>query len=191
MHQQVIFLLDVRDASRRALDKKYLHPRPSGDQWSTIIFPKEDPSDEDFLLWKEALLQIRALGGRLHLGAYQQIGHKIWHWIYNINTLTLFHCHKQGVDLWESALGEGTSIRRANRYVCTEENTAVEPRGCPSTTAGTGAGIQKIISTTVLPPPPQGAHNVPEGPRRVGKHVDVGGAQDIRGWRMDDRGNQR
>ena len=25
-------------------------------------------------LWKEALLQIRALGGRLHLGAYQQIG---------------------------------------------------------------------------------------------------------------------
>jgi len=78
MHQQVIFLSDVRDASGRALDKKYLHPRPHGDQWSTLSFPKEDSSDEDFLLWKEALLQIRALEGRLHLDAYQRIGHKIW-----------------------------------------------------------------------------------------------------------------
>jgi hypothetical protein len=32
MHQQVIFLSDVRDTSGRALDKKYLHPRPYGDQ---------------------------------------------------------------------------------------------------------------------------------------------------------------
>ena len=39
--------------------------------------------------------------------------------------------------------------------------------------------------------PAQGAHNVPGGPQGVGKHVDAGGAQDIRGWRMDDRGNQR
>jgi len=66
MHQQVIFLSDVRDASGRALDKKYRHPRPYGNQWSTLSFPKEDPSDEVFLLWKEALLQIRALGGRLN-----------------------------------------------------------------------------------------------------------------------------
>jgi hypothetical protein len=155
MHQQVIFLSDVRDTSGRALYKKYFHQKPYGDQWSTLSFPKEDPSDEDFLLWKEALLQIRALGGRLQLGAYQRIGHKIWQWIYDIETLTLFHCHKQGVDLWKLALGEGTSIQRANRYVCTEDNTAVEPRGCPSTTAGTGAGMQKIISTTVLPALPR------------------------------------
>ena len=75
-----------------------------------LSFPKEDPSDKGFLLWKEALLQIRALWGRLQLGTYQWIGHKIWQWIYDIETLTLFHCHKQGVDLWEPALGEGTSI---------------------------------------------------------------------------------
>ena len=52
-------------------------------------------------------------------------------------------------------LGEGTSFRRANRHVCMEENTVVEPRGCPSTTTGTGARMRKIISTTVLPPPPR------------------------------------
>jgi len=143
MHQQVIFLSDVRDVSGRALDKKYLHPRPYGNQWSMLSFPKGDPSDEDFLLWKEALLQIRALGGRLQLGVYQRIRHKIWQWIYDIKTLPLFHCHKQGVDLWEPALGEGTSIQRANRYVCTDENTAVKPRGCPSTTTGTRAECEK------------------------------------------------
>jgi hypothetical protein len=36
-----------------------------------------------------------------------------------------------------------------------EENTVVEPRGCPSTTTGTGARMQKNISTTELPPPPR------------------------------------
>jgi hypothetical protein len=156
MHQQVIFLSDVCNASERALDKKYLHERPYHDQWSTLSFSKENPSNDDFCLWKEALPQIRALGGRLHLGPYKRAGHKIWEWVYDIETLTLFHCRKQGVDLWELALGDnGISIRRVNRYVCTEENTTVAPRGCPSTTRGTGARMRKVISTTVLPPPPR------------------------------------
>ena len=77
MHQQVIFLSDVCDSSRRALDKKYLNERPQHDQWFTLSFPKENPSDNDFCLWKEALPQIRALGGRLHLGPYKRAGHKI------------------------------------------------------------------------------------------------------------------
>jgi hypothetical protein len=42
-----------------------------------------------------------------------------------------------------------------SKFYFLEENTAVEPRGCPSTTAGTGAGMRKIISTTVPPPPPR------------------------------------
>ena len=44
------------------------------------------------------------------------------------------------------------SIHRANGYECTEKNMAVAPRGCPSTTRGTGAGMRKVISATVLPP---------------------------------------
>ena len=68
LHQQVIFLSDIMDASGRAIDSKYLEERPWNEQWSSLIFPKERPSDKDFLLWKAALPQIRALGGRLHIG---------------------------------------------------------------------------------------------------------------------------
>jgi hypothetical protein len=50
IHQQVIFLLDVMDASERALEKKYQYRRPTSKQWTTLIFPKEDPSRSDFHL---------------------------------------------------------------------------------------------------------------------------------------------
>ncbi len=61
IHQQVIFLSDVIDASGRALEKKYQYRRPTSKQWTTLIFPKEDPSCSDFRLWRKALPQIQAL----------------------------------------------------------------------------------------------------------------------------------
>jgi hypothetical protein len=67
MHQQVIFLSDVRDASGRALDKKYLHPRPYGNQWSTLSFPKEDPSDGTFFYGKKHFSKSEHLGGDSNL----------------------------------------------------------------------------------------------------------------------------
>jgi hypothetical protein len=57
LHQQVIFLLDVREASGRALDKKYLHPRPSGDQWSTISFPKKIHLTRTFVYGKKHFIK--------------------------------------------------------------------------------------------------------------------------------------
>ena len=41
MHQQVIFLSDVRDASGRALDKKYLHPSLLAINGLQFHFPKK------------------------------------------------------------------------------------------------------------------------------------------------------
>ncbi len=78
LHQQVLYLSDVMDASGRALDWKYLHPLPRGEAWFTLVFPLECPALRDFRLWREALRQIRALGGRLHLGRYTRPGHKVW-----------------------------------------------------------------------------------------------------------------
>jgi hypothetical protein len=68
LHQQVIFLSDVMDARGRVIDSMYLDKCPWNEQWSSVIFPKESPSDIDFRLWRAALPQIRALGGRLHIG---------------------------------------------------------------------------------------------------------------------------
>ncbi len=105
LYQQVIFLSDVMDASGRAIKSKYLDKRPYNEQWSSLIFPKEMPSDSDFRLWKAALPQIRALGGRLHIGQHLRQGHKIRPWKYNIKSLQLFYLKENGVDLYKPALG--------------------------------------------------------------------------------------
>jgi hypothetical protein len=130
------------DASGRAIERKYLNARPWNEQWSSLIFPKERPSDGDFRLWNKAILQIRALGGRLHIGRHQREGHTIWPWKYDIKSLQLIHIKENGVDLYKPALGEGARTR-ANRYVCTEEGTGVAPRGGPCTIGEADGGVIK------------------------------------------------
>jgi hypothetical protein len=145
------------DASVRAIESKYLEEWPWNERWSCLIFPKEMPSDSDFRLWNEALLQIRALGGRLHIGGHLMQGHKAWPWKYDIESLQLFHIKEDSVDLYKLALGEGARTR-ANRYVCTDERTGVVPRGGPCIIGeAAGKGIFKIISFTDNPPPTEPA----------------------------------
>ena len=59
LHQQVVFLSDVMDASGRRLDE-YLKKRPAGEKWSSLTFPVEQPPRAFFNMWKEALLAITA-----------------------------------------------------------------------------------------------------------------------------------
>ena len=151
LHQQVIFLSDVMDASGRAMDSKYLEERPWNEKWSSLIFPKERPSASDFRLWREALPQIRALGGRLHIGRHLREGHKTWAWRYDIESSQLFHINENRIDLYEPELGDGARTR-ANRYICTAEATGVAPRGGPCTIRRAGEGIISIISFTDNPP---------------------------------------
>ena len=103
LHQQDIFLSDVKSASGRAIELKYLEEWPWNERWSNLIFPKEMSSDSDFRLWNEALLQIRALGGRVHIGGHLRQGHKVWPRKYDIKSLQLFRIKEDGVDLYEPA----------------------------------------------------------------------------------------
>jgi len=95
LHQQVIFLSDVMSASGRAIELKYLEDWPWKERWSN--------PDSNFRLWNEALLQIRALGGRLHIGGHLRQGHKVWPRKYDIKSLQLFHIKEDGVDLYKPA----------------------------------------------------------------------------------------
>ena len=58
VHQEVLFLLDVMDASCRATNRKYLDPRPIGEAWSSLTFSIKQPPTQDFRLWKTATPQI-------------------------------------------------------------------------------------------------------------------------------------
>jgi hypothetical protein len=58
VHQEVLFLSDVMDASGRALDRKFLQQRPWEESWSNLSFPIKQPPLKDFKLWRMAIPQI-------------------------------------------------------------------------------------------------------------------------------------
>ncbi len=58
IHQEVLFLSDIMDASSRALDRKYLRQWALDETWSTLSFPIKQPPPKDFKLWQMAILQI-------------------------------------------------------------------------------------------------------------------------------------
>jgi hypothetical protein len=115
LYQQIIFLLDVMDASGRAIESKYLDERPHNEQWSSLIFPKEMPLRSNFRLWKEAIPQIRAIGSRLHIGLHLRQGHKIWPWKYDIESLQLFHLKGDSADLYEGRSKNESKLLRLHR----------------------------------------------------------------------------
>jgi hypothetical protein len=65
-HQQVLFILDVFDASGRALDRRYLTRRPMDVAWSTLLFPRESPPNQDIHLWQQALHLLAPQGRAAH-----------------------------------------------------------------------------------------------------------------------------
>jgi hypothetical protein len=58
IHQEVLFLSNVMDASGRGLDRKYLRQWAWDETWSTLSFPIELPPPKDFKLWQMAIPQI-------------------------------------------------------------------------------------------------------------------------------------
>jgi hypothetical protein len=151
IHWEVLILLDVIDASSWAINRKYLDPKPMDESWSSLSFLIEQPATQDFKLWKAAIPQIRALGGRLRLRDYKEQGHKIWAWQYDLETSTLYHCKGDLVDIYEPSGFPGACIR-ANRYSRTQLDQQVTPSGGPCTVEAAGLGIYKIILYTTRPP---------------------------------------
>ena len=139
------------DASGRALDCKYLWPRPTLESWSNLVFPLEQPTPGNFRIWREALPRIRAPGGRLHLGKYICLGHKTWEWRYNLEGSKLYHCHGALVDIYEPSPFPGASTR-ANRYLRTRVDQATVPQGGFCMMEEAGLGLYKIMSCTKIPP---------------------------------------
>ncbi len=48
VHQEVLFLSNIMDASSRALDRKYLQQISWEESWSNLSFPTKQPSPKDF-----------------------------------------------------------------------------------------------------------------------------------------------
>ena len=79
MHQQVLFKSDVLCAGGRYLEKKYLDLRLLDETWSSLMFPREDPTNVDVDLWQEALDQLAPCGRvRRRVGRFVCKPHRVW-----------------------------------------------------------------------------------------------------------------
>ena len=54
-HMQLILLSDILSTPGKILYGKYLVQLKTDEKWSKLIFPKEQPPNKDFTLWKTAI----------------------------------------------------------------------------------------------------------------------------------------
>jgi hypothetical protein len=100
-HQQVLFLSDILDAGGRAIDKPYLERRIPTANWSTLIFPLEQPPRRDLSLWQQALYSL-APRGRVdrRIDGFLTKGHKIWEWRYDEEAQRVYHLKGNVMDIY-------------------------------------------------------------------------------------------
>jgi hypothetical protein len=112
IHQQVLFVSDILDASRKCIDRRYLNRRDQDEQWLTITFPNEKPPQRDFRLWREILLSMAPRGRAQHrLRRFIRNSHKIWEWRYNSVDNTVRHLKRETMDIYTPTTVRGYANR--------------------------------------------------------------------------------
>jgi hypothetical protein len=81
---QVIFLSDVLTASGGKVCIDILSRRPKGEAWSTMRWPREQPTASDMRLWHNAMEEIcPSRGGMPKVGDFTGNMHRVWRWFWN------------------------------------------------------------------------------------------------------------
>ena len=103
IHMQELFLSGILSASGKILDGKYLVRHKTYDKCSKLKFPKEQPHNKDFTLWKAAIKQVVPARGIMNqLGNLTQYGHKIWKWRHNEDNSRLLHYIEGAMDIYKA-----------------------------------------------------------------------------------------
>jgi hypothetical protein len=100
IHMQILFLLDVPTVSGNKIDEAVLQPRQPTERASMLNWLREEPTEADMMLWKEALEDICPSRHRLNcLGEFVAKSHRIqeWRWCALSNKLLRYH---QGTPKW-------------------------------------------------------------------------------------------
>ena len=110
-HQQVLFLSDILDAGRQAIDKHYLEQQNQTANWSTLIFLLEQPPQRDLTLRRQVLYSLappRRVDRRI--GSFLTKGHNIWEWQYDEEAKRVYHLKGNAMDIYTpSAHGSHTA----------------------------------------------------------------------------------
>jgi hypothetical protein len=144
-HQQVLFLLDIFDASGQALDQRYLSRRSTDKAWSTLLFPRESPPYRDIHLWQQALRLLAPQGRVSHrLGRFTEKGHKIWEWQLDPECNQLYKTHGSTMDMYLPSNTDDCT-RRTNRWSCAQRDVPRVDRSTVCTVSDNGSGDVSII----------------------------------------------
>jgi hypothetical protein len=116
VHLQLIFLSNILSALGLRIDPMVLQRQATGKFDSSMRWPKEEPKDLDFLLWREAVEDICPSWLQVHsVGKYVEEMHQIhpWRWSQEFNTLLHTAQGSNTMDIYSN------TIRKLNRYTKT------------------------------------------------------------------------
>ena len=116
-YQQVIFLSDILDTGGRAINIKYEWRHPQDKSWSTVVFPQERPSAQDFCLWEQAMAELDiGVRNNLRVGSFISRGHKLWDWLLHERKGELYQVRGEEVLVYWQDGGDNWQTRRARRW---------------------------------------------------------------------------
>ncbi len=113
IHLQVLFLLDVLTASGCRIDSAATRQRPPTSRMLTLNLPKEEPTAEDMVLWKNALEDICPSRRRLNRhGHFVSKSHRIqeWRWCAGTNKLLRYPPEQTEMTIYQN------TTKKFNRY---------------------------------------------------------------------------
>ena len=173
VHQQVLFLSCVFVASGKSLDKKYMTKRKPEEKWSTLRFPKENPPNKDFQLWRMALRQIVPAGGiPYRLGLLTNKGYKIWNWRWDLEGKRLIHFKGEVMDDYRpSSLPRMINV--VNRWTRTRIGQETEQGVQVCTIREVELAVVAVVSNTDPPREEIMPTKIKEVLKEWGMHVDV------------------
>jgi hypothetical protein len=121
VHLQLIFLSDILSALGLRINPMVLQHQATGEFHLSMRCPKEEPTDLDFLLWRESVEDICPSRLQVHsAGMYVEETHRIhpWRWCQKSNTLLHTAQGSDTMDVYSN------TVRKLNRYA----NTASRPQ---------------------------------------------------------------
>ena len=129
---QLLYLSDMVSANGRRLEKALTLPPTDDTRCSRFNFPREEPTDEDWIVWLEFWAQVTDAGGLLRqpLGQWLAPTHRIWHWFYDATTDVVTQVLDDRSNYYHLS-ATATRTRGGQRYERIQTGPVGPPAGVP------------------------------------------------------------
>ena len=122
--------------------------RRDAEQWSTMVFPRENPPQRDVALWRLDFCQVVPVGGiASRLGRLTYEGYKIWDWRLDQEQIQLLYHKGNTMDVYKHS-NLPQVMNTSNRWTWTKMNQFPKERGMMCSVREVGLTVVAIASST-------------------------------------------